>query len=119
MFPCVFVTFPYDASGQVWYLILSISDLCLLLNFWIQCSRSFHLFFLKLNFIIFKASRSQTQNNAQRLADCGHVSASSQSLHFILSLRMKSSFITSRPGVITIMVNECAQSREEGIAHSF
>ena len=29
---------------------------------------------------------------------CRHVSASSQSLHFILSLRMNSSFITSRPG---------------------
>ena len=34
---------------------------------------------------------SQTQNKAQRLADCGHVSASSQSLRFILSLRMNSS----------------------------
>ena len=34
----------------------------------------------------------------QRLAACRHVSASSQSLHFILSLRMDSSFITSGPG---------------------
>ena len=32
-----------------------------------------------------------------KLAACGHVSASSQSLRFILSLRMNSSFITSRP----------------------
>ena len=40
--------------------------------------------------------QSQTQNKAQWLADCGHVSASSQSLRFILSLRMNSSFITSR-----------------------
>ena len=31
---------------------------------------------------------SQTQNKAQRLAACGHVSASSQSLSFILSLRL-------------------------------
>ena len=30
MFPCVFVTFPYGASGQVWYLILSIPERCLL-----------------------------------------------------------------------------------------
>ena len=30
----------------------------------------------------------QTQNKAQWLAACGHVSASSQSLRFILSLRM-------------------------------
>ena len=40
---------------------------------------------------------SQTQNKAQWLAVCGHVSASSQSLRFILSLSMYSSFITSRP----------------------
>ena len=41
---------------------------------------------------------SQTQNKAQLLPACGHVSASSQSLRFILSLRMYSSVITSRPG---------------------
>ena len=35
MFSCVFVGFPYGVSGQVWYmyLIVSISDLCLLLYF--------------------------------------------------------------------------------------
>ena len=41
---------------------------------------------------------SQTQNKVQWLAACGHSSASSQSLRFILSLRLNSSFITSRPG---------------------
>ena len=41
----------------------------------------------------------QTQNKAQGLAACGHVSARSQSMRFILSLRMFISFITSRPGV--------------------
>ena len=40
---------------------------------------------------------SQTQNKAQWLVACGHVSASNQSLRFILSLRLCSSFITSRP----------------------
>ena len=35
----------------------------------------------------------------QRFAACGHKSASSQSLRFILSLRLYSSFITSRPGI--------------------
>ena len=30
MFSCVFVTFPYGVLGQVWYLIVSILDLCLL-----------------------------------------------------------------------------------------
>ena len=29
-FPCVFVTFPYGVSGKVWYLIVSIPDICLL-----------------------------------------------------------------------------------------
>ena len=30
LFSCVFVTFPYGTLGQVWYLIVSIPDLCLL-----------------------------------------------------------------------------------------
>ena len=38
--------------------------------------------------------QSQAQNIAQWLAACGHMSARSQSLRFILSLRMNSSFIT-------------------------
>ena len=33
MFPCVFVTFPYSVPGQVWYSIVSIPDICLLLDF--------------------------------------------------------------------------------------
>ena len=28
MFNCVLVTFPFGILGQVWYLIVSISDLC-------------------------------------------------------------------------------------------
>ena len=38
--------------------------------------------------VIVAFSHSQTQNKSQWLAACGHVSASSQSLRFILSLRM-------------------------------
>ena len=30
VFSCVFVTFPWGSFGQVWYLIVSIPDLCLL-----------------------------------------------------------------------------------------
>ena len=30
LFPCVFVTFPHGVSGQVWYLIESIPDPCIL-----------------------------------------------------------------------------------------
>ena len=33
MFNCVFVTFPGDILGQVWYLIASIPDLCRLSYF--------------------------------------------------------------------------------------
>ena len=33
MFSCVIVTFPYGDLGQVWYLIVSIPDLRLHLNF--------------------------------------------------------------------------------------
>ena len=28
MFSCVFITLPYDALGQVWFLLVSIPDLC-------------------------------------------------------------------------------------------
>ena len=41
---------------------------------------------------------AQIQNKAQLLAACGLMSASNQLLHFILSLKLYSSFITSRPG---------------------
>ena len=33
MFSCVFVTFPCGVLGRVWYLIVSIPDLCLLTYF--------------------------------------------------------------------------------------
>ena len=36
MFSCVFVTFPCGVLGQVWYLIVSIPDLCLLPHFGIE-----------------------------------------------------------------------------------
>ena len=39
------------------------------------------------------------KNKDQWFTACGHVSASSQSLHFILSLRLYLSFISSRPGL--------------------
>ena len=32
MFSCVFVTFPYEVLGKLWYLSVSIPDLCLLPN---------------------------------------------------------------------------------------
>ena len=33
VFSCVFVTFPCGVLGQVWYLIVSIPNICLLPNF--------------------------------------------------------------------------------------
>ena len=35
-FVCVFITFPYGVPGQLWYLIVSIHDLCLPLYFLIN-----------------------------------------------------------------------------------
>ena len=36
IFSCVYVTFPYGALGQVWYLIASITDLCRL-SYFVTC----------------------------------------------------------------------------------
>ena len=33
MFSCDFITFPYGVLGQVWYLIVSIPDRCILSSF--------------------------------------------------------------------------------------
>ena len=41
-FSCVSVTFPYGVLGQVWHLVVMVSDLCLLTYF-------IHYNFLKLN----------------------------------------------------------------------
>ena len=41
MFSCVFVTFPCGVLGQVWYLIVSIPDICLLPYFDMFCFVSF------------------------------------------------------------------------------
>ena len=38
MFNCVFVTFPCGILGKVWYLIVSIPDLCRLSSFFIWVS---------------------------------------------------------------------------------
>ena len=68
-----------------------LNELLLIQNFLVFCIG---------NFMLSCSDNNQTQNKAQRLAACGHVSASSKSLCFILSLRLYSSFITSRPDVI-------------------
>ena len=39
MFNCVFVTFPCGILAQVWYLIISIPDLCRLSNFVYICDK--------------------------------------------------------------------------------
>ena len=40
---CIFVTFPCGILGQVWNLILSFPDLCLLLTFFRNCTLSLFL----------------------------------------------------------------------------
>ena len=51
MFSCVFVIFPHGVPGQVWYLIVSIPDICLHLYFvlfgiYIQYVQMMHGFLL-------------------------------------------------------------------------
>ena len=55
---------------------------------------------IKLEFILKLKIKCNDWLLADTLAARGHVSASSQALHFILSLRLYSSFITSRPGLV-------------------
>ena len=44
MFPCV-LSLPYGVSRQVWYLFVSISNICLLLYFYLHCAKHsrFHI----------------------------------------------------------------------------
>ena len=46
MFSCVFVTFPGGVLGQMWYLIVSIPDLCLLTYFFRCMLTTGEVFFL-------------------------------------------------------------------------
>ena len=82
--------FPIGILGQVWYLIVSIPDLCTITYFFWSLICSCNLFL------------APDSKKAQWLAACGHVSASSQSLCLISSLGMNSSFITSRQGFIVL-----------------
>ena len=43
----VFVTFPYGILGQVWYLIVSIPDLCCLSYFF-----NYHIFYISLQYLV-------------------------------------------------------------------
>ena len=58
---------------------------------------------------------SQTQNRAQWLVACGHVSASNQSLRFILSLKLYSSFITLRPVFVAPTYKETGENHPFGL----
>ena len=42
MFYCVVVTFPCGVLGRMWHLIVSMSDLCLLIYFYIHQAMLFH-----------------------------------------------------------------------------
>ena len=49
MLSCVLVTFPYGVLGQVWYLIESIPDLCLL-SYFVMAICPYILIILKLGY---------------------------------------------------------------------
>ena len=42
MYSCIFVTFPYSILRQVWHLIESVPDLCLLFDFCLWCLAFFN-----------------------------------------------------------------------------
>ena len=44
MFNCVFATFPCGILGQVWYLIVSIPDLCHFLTLSVSCTVDIHVY---------------------------------------------------------------------------
>ena len=50
MFLCVFVTFLYDVLSQVWYLIVSIPDRCLLLYFHLKTYLALFFKYLEIHF---------------------------------------------------------------------
>ena len=43
IFPCIFATFLYGVSGQVWYSVVSIPVLCFLLNFYLHLAVQLNL----------------------------------------------------------------------------
>ena len=65
--------------------------------FWFHDIYNINRYSINNHYFNIHGQSSQTQNKAQWLAACGHVSASSQSLRFILRLRLYSGFITSMP----------------------
>ena len=48
MFPCVCVTFPCGVSGQVWYFIVMIPDICLLFYFYMYTVAYYTSFILPI-----------------------------------------------------------------------
>ena len=65
MFSCVLVTFPCGVLGQVWYLIISIPDLCLLTYFY-KNGKNNKQQILYINFSI-KLASSQIRKKKQNL----------------------------------------------------
>ena len=73
---------------------------------WVRCGTWLYLFLIFAPLLTFILRLKIKGNEGQWLAACGRVSASSQSLHFILSLRMYSNFITSKPGHMNKMAGK-------------
>ena len=65
MYSCVFITFPYGILGQVWYLIVSILDLCLLLYFVVSFKQEYSHKLLVNGF-----SQANPGKSVVRFTDC-------------------------------------------------
>ena len=55
MFYCVFVTFPYGVLGQVWYLFVSIPDLCLH-SYFKSCLRHYIVIYVTFSTIPYRSN---------------------------------------------------------------
>ena len=97
MFNCAFVTFQYGILGQVWYLIVSIPDLCRLsffanIQYSILCKTNIAIFYMGQSGHI-KPRGYKMKRNDWLLADTCPQATNHSALFY-------PSFITSRPDLI-------------------
>ena len=86
MFNCVFVTFPCGILGQVWYLIVSIPDLCRLSYFHI----GFRDTVISINHLYTSGFRIRTLASGEDPDEMPHDAAFHQGLHYLLRQRLSS-----------------------------
>ena len=74
MFKCVFITFPCGVLGQMWCLIVSVPDLCLLSYFYMIILYDFYLVYYEENKFLFLSSRQSLIHAFAILCHCKIIS---------------------------------------------